>query len=222
MRYNRQNKLDFLPNNFDEIISNKKLVIVGCGGVGSVLSEILVRGGFKNLVLIDADIIDESNLGRQIFFEEDIGKVKSLALADYLFNVDSDVEIESFDKELTNKNINNIFDGCDLIVDATDNFETRNLINKWCEENNKTWIYNGAIKSEVSSCIFRGENKLFGKVFKDVKNIRASDVGILSSTTFLSASLAYNNVCKFFLGFDEKKLIKVDLWNYKFHEVNLE
>ena len=219
--YKVQNKVNFLPDNFNEIISDKKICIIGCGGIGSILSEILIRGGFNNLVLVDFDLINKSNLGRQNFLEKDIGKSKCLKLTDYLYLINPNINIESFNTKLTKININEILEDSDLIVDCTDNFESRNLINEYCEKNNKTWIYNGAIKAEVSSCIFNGKDKLFDKVFKNIENEKTYDVGVLSSTTFLAGSLAYNNICKYFLNINENKLIKINLWNNKLFKVNL-
>jgi len=130
MKYSRQEKLDFIPNNFNKLINNKKIVIVGCGGVGSVLSEILVRGGFLSLVLIDNDIVDESNLARQIFFEEDIGEYKANSLEKYLIKINKNVKITKILGLLDEKNINNICKDTNLIVDASDNFKIRKIINK--------------------------------------------------------------------------------------------
>jgi len=222
MKYSRQEKLDFIPNNFNKLINNKKIVIVGCGGVGSVLSEILVRGGFLSLVLIDNDIVDESNLARQIFFEEDIGEYKANSLEKYLIKINKNVKITKILGLLDEKNINNICKDTNLIVDASDNFKIRKIINEFCEKNNKDWIYNGAIRAEVVSCLFRGEDKLFNKIFpKEIIDERCCEVGVLSSTTYLSASLAYNKILKYFLGIEDKTLIKVNLWSNKLFNIKI-
>jgi len=229
-RYSRQLKFlnQFIdPNkNLEEVqkeFSNKKIIIVGCGGVGSPLGELLVRGGFTNLFLIDNDLIDDTNIQRQIFLEEDIGKFKSLALKDYLLKIDSKSNIEIFNGILDKTNISKICKNSDLIIDATDNFETRKLINNYCESKNKDWIYSGAVKSEIICSLFRGEDKLFSKVFpNDIKDESCCSVGVLASTTFTAASLVYNQVLKYFLDINESKLIKLDLWSNKIHEIKLQ
>lgn len=209
-------------SNFQEKIKSKKIVLVGCGGIGSVLAELLIRGGFLNLTLIDNDIIDETNLQRQTFFEEDIGNSKTKALKKHLQKIDKNSKITSKLDLLSKKNIDETCKDADLIIDATDNFETRKLINEYCEKNNKDWLYNGAIKSQIITCLFRGEDRMFSKVFpKNIKNIRCCDVGVLASTTFSSASLAYNQILKYFLEVKENKLIKLDLWTNMISEVNL-
>lgn len=222
MRYIRQKQLEYIPEGFQDKIKDKKIVVVGCGGIGSPLSELLVRGGFLNLLLIDKDKIDETNLQRQIFVEKDIGKYKAKALKKRLLKINKKSNIKICLDELSNNNIKKIIGSCDLILDATDNIATRRLINKYCEKNKLDWIYNGAVKCEIMSCLFRGEEKLFDKIFpKKSKDIKAADVGILASTTFSSASLAYNQTLKYFLEIKDNKLIKINLWENKLFEIKI-
>ena len=90
---------------------------------------------------------------------------------------------------------------CNLIIDATDNFKTRKIINDYCEENKISWLHTGAVKTEVIICLFNGEKKFFSKVFpKEIKDEECCEVGVLASTTFTAASFAYNEVLKFFIG----------------------
>lgn len=223
MRYSRQEKLDFIPTNFQDKIINKKIILVGCGGIGSPLGELLVRGGFLNLTLIDNDIIDETNLQRQIYFQEDIGKSKSQTLKTHLLKINKTAKIQVFNNILEQTNIDKICKNCDLIIDATDNFKTRKLINNWCIKNKKDWLYNGAIKTEIISSLFYGKNNLFEKVFpENVCDESCCQVGILASTTYASAALAYNQVLKYFINKKENKLIKIDLWKNKIFEIELE
>lgn len=223
MRYSRQERLNFIPSNFQKKIKDKKIVIVGCGAVGSVLSQLLVRGGFLNLRLIDNDLIDETNLQRQIYFEEDIGYSKSYNLKKYLLKINKNAKIESFNTLLDETNIDEICDNCDLIIDASDNFQTRRLINNWSIKNLKDWIYNGAIRTEFISCIFYSDNNLFDKVFAlNVSEESCCQFGVLASTTYACASLAYNQILKYFLQIKENKLIKIDLWKNKIFEIDLE
>jgi len=222
MRYSRQEILPFIPKDFHLISKTKKIVIVGCGGIGSPLAELLVRGGFTNLVLIDNDIIDETNLQRQVFFEEDLKEYKANALKKHLLKIDKNSKIISKLSLLDSKNINNICLNCDLIVDATDNFSTREVINEFCEKKRQDWLYNGAIRTEIVTCLFRGENKLFSKVFpKEVQDESCCATGVLASTTFTSASIAYNQIMKYFIGVNESKLIKMNIWTNKIFEINL-
>ena len=226
MRYSRQetflkNIKNFTPN-FQNSIKNKKIIIVGCGGVGSVLAQLLVRGGFLNITLIDNDIVDETNLQRQIYFEENLGELKVNALKEILIKIDKNANIKTFQIIIDEININKIALNSDLIIDSTDNFHTRKIINNYCETNKKDWMYNGAVMDEIISGIFYGKDKIFNKIFnKKINDVSCCNVGVLASTTHICASLAYNNTLKYFLNMKEKKLIKINLWNNKLHEINL-
>ena len=109
--------------------------------------------------------------------------------------------------------------GC---LDCTDNFETRILINDYCEQNKKDWIYSGAVKTQIISCLFLGETKLFKKVFpKPIQDESCCEVGVLASTTFASASLTYNQVLKYFIGQKHQILIKQDLWTNQIFSIKI-
>ena len=221
-RYSPQIKLEFMTKEIQKDLSIKKLIVIGCGGIGSPLAELLIRGGFQNLILVDNDIIEQTNLQRQMFFENEIGKSKAKTLKNHLLKINKNANIEAYQDRVSLSNIDNFSNNVDLIIDATDNFESRIMINFYCEQNNKTWLYNGAVKTQAISCIFKGKDKLFQKVFpKEIKNQTANTIGILTSTTFISASLAYNQIMKYFLKTEENKLIKIDLWTNKIHEINI-
>ena len=218
----RQNQLDFIPDNFFETIKHKKIVLIGCGGIGSPLAVLLVRGGFENLKIIDFDTVDTTNLPRQVFFEYDIGLEKAIALGEHLRKINSKIEIDIFDGKLAKSNIDYLCCDADLIIDATDDFESRRLINNYCEEKGKDWLYNGAIKTEFATCLFRGKDKLFNKVFpRKVIEERASDVGILSSSSYACASLGYNQILKYFLGINNYRLIKINFWTNKIFDIRI-
>lgn len=222
MRYSRQDALNQLPNNFSKTIHNKKIIIVGCGGIGSPLSELLVRGGFQHLTLLDTDLVDQTNLQRQTFIESNVGTPKTLSLNQRLTQIDSNSNITIINDTLNSENINQICKDSDLILDCTDNFETRILINEFCEQNKKDWIYSGAVKTQIISCLFLGETKLFKKVFpKPVIDESCCEVGVLASTTFASASLTYNQVLKYFIGQKEQILIKQDLWTNQLFTIKI-
>lgn len=225
-RYSRQdiliNSIKKTEKNASDIFSDKKLVVIGCGGIGSVLCELLIRGGFRNLTIIDNDIIDETNLQRQIFFEEDIGTPKSKTLEKYLKKIDKKANINSILDVIDENNIEKYCINCDLIIDATDNFKTRKIINNFSIENKKDWQYNGAVKNSITTCIFYWKNNLFEKIFpKEVKDVKCCDVGVLSSTTFASASISFNEIIKYFLNIEENNMIRYNIWNHRVDKIKL-
>jgi len=225
MRYSRQikffeNSCDYSNSKFiQDSFNNKHIIIIGCGGVGSVIGQNLVRGGFLNITLVDNDLIDETNIQRQQYFESDIGKSKSKTLSKYLKKINKKINIKFIENLIDETNISKYCSNSDLIIDATDNFETRLIINKFCEKEKKDWIYIGAISAECCCILFKGEKKLFSKVFnnKNMINKSCCEIGVLSSTTQCSVSLAYNEILKYFLDKKnyESKLIKFNMWNLK-------
>ena len=132
------------------IVGQKKLLkssvlIIGAGGLGSPIAIYLAALGIGKIGIIDKDYVDLSNLSRQIIFEtNDIKKSKSSAAITKLKKINPDIQLKSFNKNLTSLNINQVAKNFDLIIDGSDNFKTRFLINNYCVKNKKILI-SGAI-----------------------------------------------------------------------------
>ena len=132
------------------VIGQKKLLkasvlIVGAGGLGSPIAIYLAALGIGKIGIIDKDSVEISNLSRQIIFStNDLKKKKSSAAINKLRKMNPDIKLHSFNKRLVKKNINQIAKNFDLIVDGSDNFRTRFLINDYCLKNKKTLV-SGAI-----------------------------------------------------------------------------
>ena len=132
------------------VIGQKKLLkasvlIVGAGGLGSPVAIYLAALGIGKIGIVDKDTVEISNLSRQIIFStNDLKKKKSSAAINKLRKMNPDIKLHSFNKRLTKKNINQIAKNFDLIVDGSDNFRTRFLINDYCLKNKKTLV-SGAI-----------------------------------------------------------------------------
>ena len=144
-RYSRQMILKKIG-----VIGQKKLLksnvlIVGAGGLGSPISIYLAALGIGKIGIIDKDSVEISNLSRQIIFStNDLKKNKSSVAISKLKKINPDIKLHSFNKQLTKKNINQIAKNFDLIVDGSDNFRTRFLINDYCLKNKKILV-SGAI-----------------------------------------------------------------------------
>ena len=109
-------------------ISDKIIGIAGCGGLGSNCAVALVRTGIKHLVIADFDVIDESNLNRQYFFLNQVGRKKVLALRDNLLAINPDVNVDIFDTRLAEDNLIKIFGNCDIIVEAFDEASQKQML----------------------------------------------------------------------------------------------
>lgn len=111
-----------------EKLSQTKIGIAGAGGLGSNCASHLVRSGVKRLKIVDFDVVSASNLNRQFFFERQIGESKVHALAQNLGDISADIELELLSKRVSNENVNDIFEDCDIVVEAFDNAEAKELL----------------------------------------------------------------------------------------------
>ena len=130
--------------------ANASICIVGCGALGSFQAEALARAGIGRLRLIDRDYVDHTNLQRQWLFDEADAREetpKAMAAERRLSNINHEVEIEPIVADLTPSNAEELTTGFDLILDGTDNFETRYLLNDISVKSGTPWIYGAAIGS---------------------------------------------------------------------------
>ncbi len=157
-RYSRQILFAPIGKEGQTAIRNSRVAIVGVGALGSVSSEMLVRAGVGYVRLIDRDYIDVTNLQRQSLFDEkslEQSLPKAVAAAARLRQINSDVEIEERVIDLNSNNVDALIEDVDLLLDGTDNFETRFLLNDACVEKGLSWIYAACVGSYGMSIVVR-------------------------------------------------------------------
>ena len=148
----------FILKNFNEEnilkLHNSKIVIVGLGGIACPLAQYLVSSGVKNLIFFDGDKIEKSNLGRQILYTlEDVGKYKTLVAKEKLLKTNPNCNITSYSQYLKQEHLNLLLQK-DIIIDATDDWQTSKLINKFCLQNSLKYIFSSAINYNIQICLF--------------------------------------------------------------------
>jgi adenylyltransferase/sulfurtransferase len=149
-RYSRQILFEGIGRQGQERLLASRVLIVGCGALGTAHAEALARAGVGRLLLVDRDFIEPSNLQRQTMFTERDASdrlPKAVACARHLKEINSEVEVEAEVSDVNRTNIERLVQGCDLVLDGTDNFTTRYLINEACVRQNVTWIYGAAVSS---------------------------------------------------------------------------
>ncbi|HEV7510320.1 MAG TPA: molybdopterin-synthase adenylyltransferase MoeB [Candidatus Acidoferrum sp.] len=136
-------------------LKNAKVLLIGTGGLGAPLGLYLAAAGVGHLGLVDFDVVDFTNLQRQVTFgSDDIGKPKTAAAQARLSNLNPDIEIETFETKLTSENALELFKNFDIIVDGTDNFPTRYLVNDACILLGKPNVYGSIFRFEGQVTVF--------------------------------------------------------------------
>ena len=221
-RYSRQILLNEIGQEGQALLQTKKVAIIGIGALGTVAAELLARAGIGSLLLIDREVVEESNLQRQTLFDEkDLGKSKAMAAEKRIAAINSKIQVESQAIHLSSESIQTL-ETADLILDCTDNLQTRFLINDYCKKEKKIWIYAAAIKtSGYVMPIFPGGPCL--QCFLTESNLETCDtVGVLNTITVSIASLQATLALKVLLGKEiESALYHYDIWNQNFKKLKI-
>ena len=150
-RYSRQVRFPHIGETGQRRLAKSRVTLIGCGALGSVIADVLVRAGVGFIRIVDRDFLELSNLQRQTLFCEadvDAGLPKAIAAANRLRQINSTIEIEPIVADVVSANIRDVVEGCDLILDGTDNFEIRFLINDVSIATGTPWIYGGCLGAD--------------------------------------------------------------------------
>ena len=153
-RYVRQMRYPAIGEEGQRRLGAARVLVCGCGALGSVLADTLVRAGVGTVRVVDRDFVETNNLQRQVLFDEDdVARQlpKAIAAAEKLRRINSEVAIEPVVADVDHRNIVDLCDGIDMIVDGTDNFETRFLINDTAVKLGIPWVYGGCLGAEGQS-----------------------------------------------------------------------
>jgi molybdopterin/thiamine biosynthesis adenylyltransferase len=149
-RYSRQILFSGIGEEGQRRLNAARVLIVGCGALGSAHAESLARAGIGRLRIVDRDFVEPSNLQRQTMFTESDAEQrlpKAVAAANHLRQINSSIQIDPHVTDVNYSNIEQLIEGCDVVLDGTDNFTTRYLINDACVKHNTNWIYGAAVGS---------------------------------------------------------------------------
>lgn len=229
-RYDRQTRLPQIAIAGQQLLARSSVVLIGCGALGTVIAEQLVRGGIGELHICDRDVVELSNLQRQTLFTENDardGIPKALAAASRLSAINSSVKVLPRVIDIHSGNIESLLANANVIIDATDNIETRYLLNDAAVKHNKPWIYGAAIgttgramgiiptKSPCLRCLFP-DPPVAGEL------PTCDTTGVLAATAAITASLQVTEAIKILLNDEHAaaNLITFDLWPTRFHEIS--
>lgn len=232
-RYDRQIILKEIGREGQGKLDQSCVAVVGLGALGSVAANLLARAGIGKLILIDRDFLELSNLQRQVLYdEEDIAKnlPKAAAAERKLKLINSQVSVRGEVSDLTPRNIEQLMEGVDLVIDGTDNFETRFLINDYSLFKRIPWIYGGAVRMEGMSYAVLPDYPpclrcLFGEMPQKDGMQTCDQVGILAPVSHIIASFQATEAIKILaerMDLVDRKLWKVDIWNRTFKSFSVD
>lgn len=192
--YSRQILLDGWDIEAQEKLKLANVLIVGCGGIGCLSAELLARAGVGKITLIDADVIETSNLQRQIAYSPaDLGFYKAEVLGKRLAEINPFIEIVSLTTLLDEQNAGDLIAQQDLVLDGCDNFSTRYLVNQICQKFNVPLLSASAIGFQGQMFMVEGDSACYACLFPKEEHanesLRCADSGVLASTPNVMASL---------------------------------
>ena len=213
-----------------EKLAAGRVVIIGCGATGACVSSLLARAGVGYLRIVDRDYVEASNLQRQVLFDEaDAAESlpKAVAAAKKIRAFNSDIHVEPHVADLTPENIEELLADTDLALDATDNFETRYLINDFSVKHKRPCIYAAAVASYVVTMnVIPGETACLSCIFPSAPEgaLETCDTsGILNSAVNLVGSVQATEAIKFLVGARDKlrrTLLSWDVWTNQSAEIS--
>ena len=229
-RYSRQVILQNIGEEGQEKLLNSSVAIVGCGALGTVAANNLARAGVGKILIIDRDFVELNNLQRQMLFDEkDVGAPKAVAAAEKIAGINSDIEVHPIIKDINYTNIEEILNGVDLVIDGTDNIQTRMLINDVCVKNRIPWIYTGAIGTSGMSMNILPDKACIRCLYPGIPKAGSlptcDTMGVLNTITVIMGSIETTEAIKILLGFYDdiestnSNLLVYDTWNHSFDSI---
>ncbi len=220
-RYER-NRI-FSPAEQEEL-AEKKVAVIGCGGLGGYLIEMLGRMGVGHIVAVDGDVFGESNLNRQLYAtEQNMGSSKAMAAAERMTSINSEIMVTAVSEYLTEENAERILEGCDLVMDGLDSVGGKLMLQRICRKMEIPMVH-GAIGGWFGqvTTIFPGNDTL-RLIYQEGAEVSQKQ-GNPSFTPAVIAGIQAAEAAKVLLGYEDvllRKMLFVDLFTGEIHKVEL-
>lgn len=230
-RYSRQILFGGIGEEGQRRLLAARVLIVGCGALGSAHAESLARAGVGHLRIVDRDFVEPSNLQRQTMFTESDAEQrlpKAIAAANHLRQINSEIEIEPHILDINYSSIEQLLDACDVVVDGTDNYATRYLINDACVKHNVTWIYGAAVGSYgVTMTIRPHQTACLRCVFEEAPAAASAPTcdtsGVIMPIINVVSAVQVSEVMKVITGQIDAlhaSLMQFDVWRNEWRRIN--
>jgi molybdopterin-synthase adenylyltransferase len=221
MKYSRQELV--IGKKGQKALQKASIVIIGVGALGSVAAELLCRAGVGRLLLIDRDVVEISNLQRQLLYgEKDVGKFKVNVAVRRLKQINSDFLCSGVITDLNFRNVD-VLSGYDLVLDCSDNLSVRFLLNEYCSREKIPWVYAGAIGEQGNVLSLIPGGVCFRCLFSETSRLGTCDtVGVLNTVTTAIAALQVQEALKILTGhFDSQRLFRLNLKTMQFSSLKV-
>lgn len=228
-RYNVQMLVPQIGEDGQKSLSRSKVLVVGCGALGSIIIENLVRAGIGEVRFADSDSVELSNMSRQnMYSESDIGRPKAMAAEERMAGVNSEIVVKGIPEKVDASNIKELAEGVDLIMDAVDNFETRYLINEFSVSSGIPWIYTGVLGGQMMNFFILPDGPCFRcympKQPKPGSYQSTATAGVLNVTPGIGGNLAAAEAIKYLSGNRDlvrEEMLIIDLFSNQFQKMKL-
>nr|WP_034726652.1 ThiF family adenylyltransferase [Calidifontibacillus oryziterrae] len=227
-RYSRQMLFSPIGKEGQKRLNNSRVLIVGMGALGTALANHFVRAGIGFVRFVDRDYVEKSNLQRQMLFDEDDVKAalpKAIAAKNKLSKINSEIVIDAIVADASVANIDQLMDDIDIVVDGTDNFQTRFLLNDACYKKGIPFVYGGAVSARGMSAIFVPNETPCLRCFitsSDQGGQTCDTIGVISPIVDIVASFQAVEAIKYLVGDKKnqrKNLQTIDIWNNYHYEM---
>lgn len=231
-RYSRQFLFNPIGKSGQEKLLNSRVLLVGCGALGASHAEMLARAGVGKLRVVDRDFVEFTNLQRQTLYKEKdaIERLpKAIAAKKRISEINSEIEVEAIVADVNQHNIESLIENCDLVLDGTDNFQVRYLLNDACVKHKKTWIYGAAVSSYgTTMTIFPNETPCLRCVFEEIPDAGSSPTcdtaGVIMPIISTISAVQVTEALKILTGNIDKlhrSLLQFDVWQNDWRKIKL-
>lgn len=231
-RYSRQILFREIGREGQERLLGSRVLIVGCGALGASHAEMLSRAGVGELRIVDRDFVEFTNLQRQTLFKESDAAdrlPKAIAAKTRIAEINSETKVDAIVADVNNSNVESLIEDCDVVLDGTDNFQVRYLLNDACVKGGMTWIYGAAVSSYGTTMTIRpGETPCLRCIFEDMPDAGSAPTcdtaGVIMPIISSISAIQVAEAIKLLVGDTaslHRSLVQIDVWANDWRKIRL-
>ncbi len=231
-RYSRQILFREIGREGQKRLLASRVLVVGCGALGASHAEMLSRAGVGKLRIVDRDFVEFTNLQRQTLFSESDAAErlpKAIAAKRRIAEINSEIEVEAIVADVNNSNIEALIAGCDIVLDGTDNFQVRYLVNDACVKHELPWIYGAAVSSYGTTMTIRpGETPCLRCIFEEMPDAGSAPTcdtaGVIMPIIASISAIQVAEAVKLLVGDTaslHRSLVQIDIWQNDWRKIKL-